>query len=162
MRLACASFAAAALLTAPHAPASAATYVVWQGIATVTAATPACSAAASERTRIAVGTNLRTMLRPKQLADNGADTRLSFIHDGQASFAVFLPGGAATGTYAGFGANYNGMIVANQAVAYRQVATAPKKPTADTVFLTASGTIENFMFIANCTVSYTAAYGLRL
>lgn len=162
MRLVCACLAAALPLAASHLPASAATYVVWQGIATITAATPACSAAASERTRIAVGTNLRALLRPRTLADNGEDTRLSFIHDGQASFALFLPGGAATGTYAAFGANYNGMIMANQAAAYRKIVIAPKKPKADDVFLTASGAIDNFMFIANCTVSFTAAYGLRL
>lgn len=86
---------------------------------------------------------------------------MNFVHDGQANFAIFLPGGAATGTYAAFGANYNGMIMANEAAAYRKVALTPKAPAATDVFVTAKGTVENFMFIQNCTVSFVAAYALR-
>jgi hypothetical protein len=140
-------------------PAGAVT--VWQGIATITAATPACSGASSERLKIGIGTNLRTVLRPKNVADNGPDTRVSFVHDGQANFAIFLPGGSAAGTYAAFGANYNGMIMANEAAAYRGVTLTPRKPTDENAFVTAAGAIDNFMFIKNCTVSFTAAYALR-
>lgn len=154
-------FATALVAGGLAAPGSAGAVTVWQGTATVTAATPACSAATSERRRIGVGANLRSVLRPKGVADNGADTRLNFVHDGQANFAIFLQGGAAAGTYAAFGANYNGMIMANEAAPYRKFALTPKAPAAATVFVTATGTVENFMFIKNCTVSFVAAYALR-
>lgn len=155
-----AQFLAPALLLAASAiPANA--VVVWQGVATITSASPACDGAASERRAVGVGTNFRTMLRPKGIADNGDDTRVSFVHDGQANFVIFLPGGAVNGTYVAFGANYNGMIVANKGGTYRRLALTPKAPAATEPFVTATGTVQDFMFIEGCTVTFDAAYSLR-
>lgn len=151
--------APALLVAATASPASA--VVVWQGIATVTSASPACDGAASERRAIGVGTNLRTVMRPKGVADNGDDTRVSFVHDGQANFVIFLPGGAVNGTYVAFGANYNGMIIANKGGTYRRLTLTPRAPAETEAFMTATGAVQDFMFIEGCTVTFDAAYSLR-
>lgn len=151
----------AAVLAAAACAAPARAVTVWQGTATVTAASPACQSAVTERTTIDVGTVLRTVLRPKGVSDNGEEARLSFVHDGQASFVIFMPGGAASGTYSAFGANHRGLIMANRSGAYRRLVLSPRAPTASTEFLTASGSVQDFMFIEGCTVTFDAAYTLR-
>ncbi|MFC3691353.1 hypothetical protein [Chenggangzhangella methanolivorans] len=158
MRFACACLLASASLLLPSAAGAA---VVWQGLATVTAATPSCRSDVSERRSIAVGTVFRTVLRPKNLSDNGPDTRVAFVHDGQAHFAIILPGGSASGTYASFGVTHSGLLKANDAAPYAKMAMTPKSPSATTPFVTFAGKVENFMFISGCTISFSAAYGLR-
>lgn len=158
MRFACACLLASASLMLPSAAGA---VVVWQGLATVTAATPSCQSAASERRNIGLGTVFRSVLRPKNLADNGPDTRLAFLYDGQAHFAMILPGGSADGTYASFGVTHSGLLKANDAAAYKKMAMTPASPSVTTPFVTLTGKADNFMFIPGCTVSFTAAYGLR-
>jgi hypothetical protein len=71
-------------------PVSAATYSVWQGDAIVTAASPACTSAASERAKIRRGEVIKTVVRPELLADNGNGSRIAFIHNVQSEFAMSL------------------------------------------------------------------------
>lgn len=158
MRFACALLLASASLLLPSAAGA---VVVWQGIATVTTATPSCQSSVSERRSIAVGTVFRTVVRPKNLSDNGPDTRVAFVQDGQAHFAIIMPGGSAKGTYASFGVTHSGLLKANDAAAYSKMAMTPKSPSVTTPFLTYEGMVENFMFVPGCTVSFSAAYGLR-
>jgi len=158
MRLAlAASLALAGAATSQ--PAGAVT--VWQGIATVTAASPACQSPVSERLTIDVGTTLRSVLRPRGLADNGDATAVSFVHDGQANFVVFLPGDAAGGTYSAFGASHSGVVAANRSGVFRRFVQTPKTLDPSAVFAMLSGTVQDFLFIEGCTVDFTAAYGLR-
>jgi len=146
------------LLTAT--PASA--LIVWQGDARIEAATPNCSGASAERRRIAVGSVVRTILRPKNLDNNGPDTRVSFLHDSQANFVLFLPGGAMPrGTAAGWGSGHDAIIVANRGVLYRAVRQTPAAPDLATVFIELSGEIDDFMFIPGCTVRFSASYTPR-
>lgn len=150
--------------------AGAATYVTWQGEAVITAATPQCSAAASEHHRIGVGTVLKSMLRPRLLADNGNDSRVSFIHDAQSMFALDLAGGLTlpgTGTYVAYGVTgYDGTttnppIKANVGGQYQAFALNPPTPAATVAFVTLRGTVSNFMFINGCRVTFRASYTRR-
>ncbi|RXF73651.1 hypothetical protein [Hansschlegelia zhihuaiae] len=149
--------AVATLLSA--APASA--LLVWQGDARIVSVTPACKGAASERRKIGEGTVLRSILRPRNLSDNGPDTRVSFLHDGQANFVLFLPGGAPTGTAAGWGSGHDAIIVANKGVPYGGFRLQPASPSAGTDFIELTGEIEDFMFIPGCTVRFSAGYTQR-
>ena len=144
--------------------AEAASYVVWQGQAVITAATPACSATGVERARIAVGSTLRSVVRPRLLASNGNDSRIAFTHAGQSQFALDLAGGltiAGTGTYAAYGVTPNGVFKTNVGGQYQAFALTPASPTVATEDLALTGTIANFMFISGCTVSFHAGYALR-
>ncbi len=150
--------------------ARAATYVLWQGEAMVTAATPACSGAAPYRNRIGVGSVLKSSVRPRLIADNGNDSRILFVSDAQSLFALDLAGGltiAGTGTYAAYGVtDYDGTttsapIKANVGGQYQAFALTPASPTATTTFLSLRGTIANFMFINGCQVTFRASYSLR-
>lgn len=148
-----------AALTAAS-PASALT--VWQGDARVEQATPDCTAQTAERRKIAVGSVLRTVLRPRNLSNNGPDTRVSFMHDSQANFVLFLPGGAMPkGTAAGWGSGHDAIIVGNKGVLYRTFKQAPASPAANTVFIELTGEIDDFMFIPGCTVRFRAEYTPR-
>ena len=145
-------------------PSSAATFVVWQGEAVILTATPQCSADASERTKIGKGTVLKSVVRPAGLASNGSDSRIAFLHDSQSEFALDLAGGltiAGTGTYAAFGVTTSGLLMANVGGNYSAFALAPASPKVTTVFLKLTGSVDNFMFINGCTVSFRAGYSLR-
>lgn len=149
--------AALAALACGATPASA--VVLWQGDGNVTAATAACAPGVAERRDIGVGTILRTLYRPADLSNNGADARFSFVHDGQALYAVFLPGGALpNGNYASFGVRHNGVLIANASGAYRAFSVSPATVTASTTFVEVTGRLTNFLDIAGCTISFRAAY----
>jgi hypothetical protein len=150
-----------AAFTALPSAAPASALIVWQGDARIVSATPACRDAQSERRKIGEGTILRSILRPKNLSDNGPDTRVSFLHDGQANFVIFLPGGAARGPAAGWGAGHDAIIVANRGVRYGGFRQQPQSPTGGTDFIGLSGEIEDFMFIPGCTVQFRAGYTQR-
>lgn len=161
MRLLTARLAGVAVVSLSATSASA--LAVWQGDATILAATSQCSAAASERQRIGVGTMLRSLYRPRNLSNNGGDSRLSFNHDQQSNFLMFLPGGSMpAGGAAAFGAKHNGVLAANQSAAYRNFRQAPEQPAVTDVFIELSGQIDDFMFIPGCTVTFRAGYAPRL
>lgn len=149
-------------------PASAAVYTVWQGEAIVTAATAACSTGVPERVRIAPGSVLKSVVRPRLVpgSSNGNDSRIAFIRDVQAEMALDLAAGLAyggtTGSYAAYGVAANGTFKTNVGGTYGPMAINPAgTPTTATTYLHVSGTVNNFMFIPGCTVSFRAGYSLR-
>jgi hypothetical protein len=155
---------AASVLVAPST-AESANYIVWQGDAVILSATPQCSAQANERTKIARGTVLLSVVRPASLASNGNDSRISFNHDRQSEFALDLAGGltiSGTGTYAAFGVTTSAVIKANVGGNYRAFALTPPFPGVSTLSLALTGTIDNFMFVTGCTVTFRASYTHRV
>lgn len=155
----------AALASGAVSPASSATYVVWQGDAVILSATPQCAAGANERAKIAKGTVLLSVVRPALIASNGNDSRISFNHDRQGEFALDLAGGltiAGSGTYTSYGVTSSGVIKANVGGTYGAFALTPPTPTPGTSALTLIGTIDNFMFVSGCTVTFRAGYTLRV
>lgn len=150
--------------------ARAATYVSWQGEAIITAASGACTLNVPERNRIAVGTVLKSILRPALLGDNGNDSRISFVHDSETMFALDLAGGLnlpGSGTYTAYGVTeYDAgtaspLIKANVGGQYQAFALTPVSPTATTKFVNLRGTVSDFMFIPGCKVTFRASYSLR-
>lgn len=169
MRLLRASLFALAIICSPLA-ARAATYFIWQGEAVVIAASPACTSSVPERSRIAAGAVLKSLLRPPLLGDNGNDARVSFINDAQGMFALDLAGGLTlpgTGTYAAYGvAEFNGtagspLIKTNVGGQYQAFALLPASPATTTTFMTLKGTINDFMFLPGCRVTFRASYSQR-
>lgn len=163
-RLIRALIASAAVGLGAHHAGAATTYYVWQGEAVVLTATAQCSAASAERSKIGKGTVLKTVVRPRGLGGNGNDSRLLFAHDTQSLFAMDLAGGltiSGAGTYAAYGSNSSGLLKANVGGNYHAFALAPASPTASTPSVTLTGSIDNFMFITGCTVSFRAGYVLR-
>ena len=145
--------------------AASGTYSVWQGDAVILSATPQCSGQLSERVNIAKGTVLLSMVRPRLLASNGNDSRISFDHDRQSQFALDLAGGltiSGTGTYAAFGVTTSAVIKSNVGGNYHAFTLTPASPTISTLALALTGTIDNFMFVTGCTVTFRASYTHRV
>lgn len=141
-----------------------ATYVVWQGQAVVTAAASACSTGIPERARIVAGTVIRTIVRPRLLESNGNDSRIAFNLNARGNFTLALAGGltlSGVGTYAAYGVSTDGVLRTNVGGQYRAFALSPVSPTKSDTFLTLTGTIDNFMYITGCTVTFRAGYSLR-
>ena len=152
------------LLLACSIPATAATFVLWQGEAIVTAASVPCFAGTIERANIRTGTVLKSLVRPRLLASNGNDSRVAFVHDSHSEFALDLAGGltiTGTGSYAAFGVTPSGTFKTDVGGTYLAFSLIPAAPTSANAFLTLSGTVNNFMFITGCTVSFRAGYSLR-
>lgn len=169
MRLLCVVAVGLAMTCGPLA-ARAATYLTWQGEAVITAASASCTVNVPERDRIAIGTVLKSILRPAKLGDNGNDSRISFVHDTQAMFALDLAGGltlAGTGTYSAYGVTeYDGavaspLIKTNVGGQYQAFTLNPAAPAATTKFVNLKGTVSDFMFIPGCKVTFRANYSLR-
>lgn len=142
----------------------AATLIVWQGDAAITAASLPCFSNANERANIRAGDVLRSVVRPGLLADNGNDSRVAFIKSAHAEFALDLAGGltiAGPGTYSAFGVTSSGRFRTNVGGTYQNFSLKPATPAPTDAFLTLTGTVNDFMFIPNCTVSFRAAYVLR-
>jgi hypothetical protein len=151
-------------LLACSIPVSAASYVVWQGNAVVTAANTPCFSGAGEREEIRRGTVLKSIVRPKLLASNGNNSRMAFILNAQSEFALALAGGfniTGSGDYAAFGVTTNGAFKTNVGGTYKNFKLNPSSPTPTDTFLTLTGTINDFMFISGCTISFRAGYSLR-
>jgi hypothetical protein len=155
-------FATAFAFLALAATDAQAVYYVWQGDVVVTSASGPCGAATSERARIATGTVLRSVLRPKSLGTNGTDTRITFLHDSQATWlGVFARGVMPNGTMAAWGSNHSGVIRANVGGTYTGLTQVPVSPTTTTPSITLAGTLNNFMFISGCTVTFRGGYVRR-
>lgn len=143
---------------------AAATYVVWQGQSVLTSATLPCSGSGVGRSELRVGSTLQTIIRPRLLASNGNNSRIAFIDRGQSEFALILAGGltiAGSGTFAAYGVTHGGAFKTNVGGVYRDFALIPAEPALTTPFVRLTGTIDNFMFITGCTVTFRGGYTLR-
>jgi hypothetical protein len=68
---------------------------------------------------------------------------------------------AGQGTYAAFGVTPNGVFKTNVGGTYQNFVLNPPTPAIKDTFLTLTGTVNDFMFIPGCTVSFRAGYSLR-
>ena len=148
-----ATFVAMSLLaTSAHAA------TVWQGEAVIDTATAACNTIPSAA--IKPDSVLKTVIKPNGLPGNDADTSISFVANGIAMFALKLPGGAlGAGTGFASGHTSSGVIKANVGTPHSAFTASPINAGVETITL--SGKIENFLFAANCDVTFRAAYGKR-
>lgn len=155
-------FAAAAAFVGMAPLSGADALTVWQGEAVITAASSDCAAPGEERRNIGVGTVIKSVLRPKFVDDNGNGTRVAFIHDSGAMFAMLLPfGQMPAGSYSSFGATHSGVLIANRVREYVSFDQAPNTLQAGDIFARLTGTVEDFMFIDGCTASFRATYSKR-
>ena len=134
--------------------------VVWQGEAVIDTAAAECSA------DVALGPQahrvLKTVLRPKNLSDNGSNTTVTFLANQTTMFAMVLDHGAMpTGIAAVFGHSASGVIKANVGVPYSRFRQDPPSIALTTEHVTLRGTITNFLYISGCTVTFRAAYSKR-
>lgn len=135
---------------------------VWQGEAVITQASGCNAPANDERRNIGVGTVVKSVLRPRAVSDNGNDTAVSFTHDSGALFAIVLPAGVMpAATYASFGATHSGLIVATRSAEYVGFSMNPPTVTSSDVFVRLAGSLEDFMFIDGCIVTFRATYTKR-
>jgi hypothetical protein len=134
--------------------------VVWQGEAVIDTATSQCGAdkaigPLAERV-------LKTVLRPKDVSDNGVNTTVTFIANQITMFAMVLDHGAMpAGTAAVFGNDSSGVIKANVGVPYTDFVQQPAPIVLTTENATVSGRITNFLYISGCDVTFRAAYSKR-
>jgi len=128
--------------------------VAWQGEAVIDSASTQCTA-----TGIVTNTVIKSVLQPKDISGNTANTIVTFNFNAVGMFAMVLDHGAMpNGTAAAFGNNTSGVLKANVGVVYKQFAQAPQTIVAGTPDVRLNGQILNFMFIPNCTVTFRAAY----
>lgn len=134
--------------------------VVWQGDAVIDSATAQCNTElsiepASDRV-------LRSVLRPLNLSDNGVNTTVTFQSNQLAMFALVLDHGAMpSGTAAAFGNNASGVIKANVGISYSNFVQVPAVIGTGNVNVTLSGTVNDFLYVPGCTVTFRAAYTKR-
>ena len=148
----------AALVGASIAAAQAAT--VWQGEAVIDSATGQCSL--DEAIAPAPNRVLRSVLRPKNISDNGANTTVTFLANQTAMFAMVLDNGAMpAGIAAAFGNDASGVIKANVGITYSGFFQTPAIIAATDDNVTLRGTINDFLYISGCTVNFRAAYSKR-
>lgn len=144
----------AASVTAAHSA------VVWQGEAVIDTATGQCSldaAIAPAPKRV-----LKSILRPKNVSDNGVNSTVTFLANQTAMFAMVLDHGAMpSGTAAVFGNDASGVIKANVGVTYGDFTQTPTIIAATDDNVTLRGTINDFLYVPGCTVTFRAAYSRR-
>jgi hypothetical protein len=133
---------------------------VWQGEAVIDSATGECTA------DIAVGLGpqrvLKSILRPKDVEDNGPNTTVSFLANQTTMFALVLDHGAMpNGTGRAFGNDSSGLIKADVGTVYTAFVQQPTTIVLATEDATLQGRIKNFLYIAGCTVTFRAAYSKR-
>jgi hypothetical protein len=143
-----------ALLLAAPFPALA--IETWQGDLFVTAATASCSSAGTS-----VNDFFRAVFRPRNLEDNGQDTRLSLIASRSAQRYFFqsraligagpYQGDTITGTAAVD--SWNGTFAA--------ASIAPQQPLVTTPTVVVKVTLNTFANTANCTVTLQGSLGNR-
>lgn len=148
--------AVAAVLTTSGAQAA----TVWQGEAVIDSASAACSNIISAPLK--ADAVLKTVLKPKNLSGNDANTHVSFIANDIAMFAITLNmGQMPNGNAAGFGNTTSGLIKANVTIAYNNFVQNPATIVLATDRVTLRGTIQDFMFVSGCAVQFRAAYSKR-
>jgi hypothetical protein len=143
------------------APQTASALTVWQGEAVVTSASGNCTFPGDERRNISVGTVLKSVLRPRALDNNGGNTRISFVHDLGAMFVMVLQDTGPNGDYALVGVTHSGLLRKNGLAGFANFSLTPSNMTTDTVFVRASGRVEDFMFLSGCDATFRASYSKR-
>lgn len=137
--------------------------VVWQGDVIVTKATGTCSAGTSERQKISTGTVLKSVLRPASV--NDAPDRISFFHDSQAAMMLKMFDGlnyaGKTGAYKAYGVTWKAVKSTGVDGTYAAFTMSPAAPANDTAFIQVTGTINNFMFVKNCSVTFRGSFVQR-
>jgi hypothetical protein len=146
---------AVGLLALCHS-ASAAT--VWSGVAVVVTADSNCRSATDERRNISKGTVLKSVFRPREIDDNGSDTRVSFTHDSGATFIMVLPDTGPNGNYGRVGITHSAILIDGGLRSFASFQQVPPNPSANTAFVRLSGQVEDFMFLTGCTVTFRASY----
>lgn len=128
--------------------------VAWQGEAVIDTATTQCTA-----TGIVANTVIKSVLQPKNITGNTANTIVTFNFNSVGMFAMILDKGAMpNGTAATFGNNASGVLKANVGIVYKTFVQTPTTIVETTPDARLNGQILNFMFIPNCTVTFRAAY----
>ena len=152
-----AAFVAGSLLFA----AAASAVTVWQGEAVVISASGNCTFPGDERRNISAGTVIKSVLRPKNVDNNGPATRISFVHDSGAMFVMFVNNPNAGGDYAGYGVTHSGLIIANRVAGFASFVQVPSTIAVTHVFARLSGRVEDFMFLVGCDATFRASYTKR-
>lgn len=135
--------------------------VVWQGEAVIDSASGNCNADVALVP--ATGKVLRTVLRPKNIDENGANTTVMFLANQMTMFAMVLDKGAMpSGTAVVFGNDSSGVIKANVGVRYTNFLQNPAVIVVATENVMLSGTIKDFLYVPGCDVTFRAAYNKRL
>jgi hypothetical protein len=133
---------------------------VWQGDVVIDSATGQCTGIPSAGVR--TDSVLRAVLQPKNLSGNTANTIISFISNDILVFAMVIDHGAMpAGTAAAFGNTSSGLIKANVGTPYSQFEQNPTSIAANTEHVTLRGKINDFLFVANCDVTFRAAFTKR-
>jgi hypothetical protein len=141
-------------------PADAAV-VVWQGEAVIDSTSTGCNADVA----IGLATNrvVKSILRPKDIDQNGANTTVLFLANQMTMFAMVLDHGAMpAGTAAVFGNDSSGVIKANVGVLYNNFVQTPAVVGLATENVNLRGTIKDFLYLPGCNVTFRAAYSKRL
>ncbi len=134
--------------------------VVWQGEAVIDSASGNCNADLALGP--AAGRVVRSVLRPKNIDENGANTTVTFLANQMSMFAMVLDKGAMpSGTAAVFGHDSSGVIKANIGVRYNSFAQNPAVIGLVTENVTLRGTIRDFLYVPGCDVTFRAAYSKR-
>jgi hypothetical protein len=132
---------------------------VWQGEAVIDSVSSECNAI---RFGVRIHSVVKTVLRPRSVSNNGADTLISFIVNDIAMFAMTLPNGAMpAATAVTSGHNSSGEMKPHFSSPYSEFVQSPATIVAGTVDATLSGRINHFLFVPNCEITFRAAYSKR-
>lgn len=142
-------------------PQSASAITVWQGEAVVTTASGTCTFPGDERRNIGTGTVLKSVFRPRLVDNNGANTRISFVHDSGASFMMVLQDTGANGDYARIGVTHSALLINSGLDSFASFQQTPANVLASTIFVRVSARVEDFMFLDGCIVTFRASYSKR-
>ena len=142
-------------------PRAADAVTVWQGEAVVTTASGTCTFPGDERRNISTGTVLKSVFRPRVVDNNGANTRISFVHDSGAMFVMVLQDTGPNGDYGKVGVTHSGLLVKGGLGGFASFQQIPANVTVDTVFIRVSGRVEDFMFLNGCDATFRASYSKR-
>jgi hypothetical protein len=129
---------------------------VWQGDLFVTAATAACAQAG-----VGVNDFFRAVYRPRNVEDNGQDTRLSLFAS-RSAHRIVVGNGALAGT-----GNYTGLQLASTTGVetyngvFAGAAVTPASPTPNTQTVVVRVTLRTFTGEAGCNATLQGSLGNR-
>ena len=143
--------AAAAVAAMGFGASPAAAVVTWQAVLVVKATSPECAASG-----IAVGQRYQSTLRPAGVADNGADSGLTFIGN-RTGVHILKPGSLTAGTA------HTETVIGGRGLALTTASTSvvtmsPAVPLATTPNVRLSITIDNWIATAGCTATLEGGY----
>jgi hypothetical protein len=134
---------------------------VWQGEAVITTASGTCTFPGDDRSNIGTGTVLKSVFRPRLVDNNGANTRISFMHDSGAMFMMVLQDTGANGDYARIGITHSALLINSGLASFASYQQSPTTVTASTTFVRVSGHVEDFMLLSGCDATFRASYSKR-